>query len=416
VDDKVVVVGFLDDEGTEQVEHFATAATPSGLVGHSGAEILASSIGNLIEGSDLRAASRLERVAIFLALAAVICAVGFFIGTGLATAASVVAGIAYAAAALLAFQHARLWLPVVLPLAFAIPLSLAAGLIYRYQEARRQRDRIRALFAKFVPPEFVARFEHNAGNLVKARRSLDCACVATDAAHFTTFAETMRPEDLAELLDRYFERLFGPVALNGGLVSDIVGDAMLALWPVRDGQTRSSVCRALLEMLGASTAFSGPSGGLSTRFGADLGPVSLGALGGQEHYEYRAVGDPVNTANRLQELNKKLGTRILVSEALVAGLDEFLVRDLGRFLLRGKTRPVRVFELMQPRVSATPDAERLCAQFAAVAESMGASDLAGARRLLQQVVTEHPGDAPAAALLAAIKHPGAVREGTLMLG
>jgi hypothetical protein len=70
---------------------------------------------------------------------------------------------------------------------------------------------------------------------------------------------------------------------------------------------------------------------------------------------------------------------------------------------------------MQPRVSATPDAERLCAQFSAIAESMGASDLAGARRLLQQLVTEYPGDAPAAALLAAIKRPNAVREGILIL-
>jgi adenylate cyclase len=168
-------------------------------------------------------------------------------------------------------------------------------------------------------------------------------------------------------------------------------------------------------MFGASTAFSGAGGGLSTRFGADLGTISLGALGGQEHYEYRAVGDPVNTASRLQELNKKLGTRILVSEALVAGLDEFLVRDLGRFLLRGKTRPVHVFELLQPRASATPDAERLCAQFASIADALAASDPTRARKLLQQVVTEYPEDRPATALLAALRRPGAVREGAILL-
>jgi adenylate cyclase len=416
VADKAVVVGFLDDEVAEQVEHFPTAASPSDLVGHAGVEIVATAIANLLEGSDLRVAGRSQRWLAFFALAAVVCIAGFGAGAWAGATAAIVAATGYTVLALVAFQHLRLWLPLVLPLAVTAPTGLAAGLVYRYQEARRQRDRIRALFSRFVPPEFVETFERNAGNLVSARQSLECVCVATDAAHFTTLAERMQPQDLADLLNRYFERLFAPVARNGGLISDVVGDAMLALWPTREPRARASVCRALLEMLDASTEFSvSVGGGLSTRFGADLGSVSLGAIGGHEHYEYRAVGDPVNTSNRLQDLNKTLGTRILVSEALVAGLDEFLVRDLGRFLLRGKTRPVHVIDLLGLRESAAPHLERLCVRFADVAQAVGASDLPRARKLLQQVVTEYPDDSAASALLAAIKRPGTLREGAILL-
>ena len=64
---------------------------------------------------------------------------------------------------------------------------------------------------------------------------------------------------------------------------------------------------------------------LQTRFGVDWGRVALTTVGAHGHYEYRAVGDAVNTANRIQELNKRLGTRILVAEAVLGGAGgEFL--------------------------------------------------------------------------------------------
>jgi adenylate cyclase len=75
---------------------------------------------------------------------------------------------------------------------------------------------------------------------------------------------------------------------------------------------------------------------LVTRFGANWGRSPWRRSARDAHYEYRAVGEPVNTASRIQDLNKKLGTRILVSQSLVAGVEGFAVRNLGLVLLRGK--------------------------------------------------------------------------------
>ena len=98
-----------------------------------------------------------------------------------------------------------------------------------------------------------------------------------------------------------------------------------------------------------------------TRFGVDWGRVTLTMVGSQTHYEYRAVGDTVNTATRIQDLNKKLGTRVLVSEPALEGVETFLLRDVGHFLLRGKALPVHAFELIGPRETAAPRANWICA-------------------------------------------------------
>src|SRR5258706_7034513 len=140
---------------------------------------------------------------------------------------------------------------------------------------------------------------------------------------------------------------------------------MLAIWPERDPDTRKQVCSALLEMREAADAFNQRFAGerMSTRFGANWGKVTLATVGARAHYEYRAVGDTVNTANRIQDLNKKVGTRILVSQALVAGVEGFLTRDLGTFQLRGRKSTERIVELIQKAELATDADKNLVAEF-----------------------------------------------------
>jgi adenylate cyclase len=103
----------------------------------------------------------------------------------------------------------------------------------------------------------------------------------------------------------------------------------------------------------------------------------------------------LNTANRIQELNKKLGTRILVSEPVLGTAGgEFLLRNLGRFLLRGKSHAVQVHELvaLKGRASAA-DAER-CGRTAEAVEFLDRGDAQAAKVLLAQVRDAFPDDGP----------------------
>jgi adenylate cyclase len=85
--------------------------------------------------------------------------------------------------------------------------------------------------------------------------------------------------------------------------------------------------------------------------GLHFGEVVMGHVGAMDHYEYRAVGDIVNTASRIEGLNKQLGTRILVSHEVLDGLDGFLSREVGMFRLVGKSKPLTLYELIAERAN-----------------------------------------------------------------
>jgi adenylate cyclase len=412
---KAVMVGYAEFAQPEQVEHFNTVfSTASGLE-LSGMEIAATAFANLLHGDTIRSTTTATWTLVAL-LAGLICtALCLWLPNRLAFPAVAALIFGYGAIAFLLFAKHSVWLPVVIPMFVAAPLGLGAGTLWKYEMTRRQRNRIREAFTQFVPKEVVARLEQNAEHLGRTRESVECACVATDAANFTTLAETMSPEQLADFLNVYYEALFRPIPKHGGFVSDVVGDAMLAIWPNRTPDTRRHVCAALLEMREAAGQFNQrlASNRLATRFGVDWGPVVLTTVGAHGHYEYRAVGDPVNTANRVQGLNKKLGTRVLVSEPALEGVQDFLLREVGHFLLRGKALPVHAFELIGPRESADPNNLELCERFARALTLLREGESAGALGAFRNLAADFPDDGPTAFYERAVESGITLRSGAL---
>jgi adenylate cyclase len=409
---KVVFIGYGEIERAEQIEHFSTVYSRGNGADLSGVEIAATAFSNLLEDRTLRELPLRYWLGLsFLAgfLAFVACH-----GLGNRVAVTVVAALVgvYLAVATVLFEKAALWVPVVLPLAVSVPLGALTAFGWKFWSAHRQRARLRDAFSLFVPKDVVAKLERNIGALHDEQESIECACVATDAADFTPLAESMPPEQLADFLNHYYEALFGRVAERGGFVSDVVGDAMLALWPDRSADTRHRVLHALLEMQVAIEHFNDRLSGkrLRTRFGVDWGRVALMTVGSRVHYEYRAVGDAVNTAHRIQELNKRLRTRILVSEPVIALADgEFLSRNLGRYLLRGKSHPVQVHELVGLRERASADDVERCRASDVAVEHLDRNDLEGARTLLVCAQSSWPNDGAIAFLLAGLEG-GSARE------
>jgi adenylate cyclase len=403
---KAVFVGYGETRRPEQVEHFATVFSRGDGADLSGVEIAATAFSNLVDDSSLRQLPLNAWILVTFLAGFVTFVLCHALGNRLAIALVVLLVGIHVAVATRLFGASQLWVPLVLPLAVAVPFAMLTAFGWKFWVAQQQRARLRDAFGHFVPSDVVARLEQNAGDLGGSRESLECACVATDAANYTPLAEAMSPEQLADFLNRYYEALFGRVAERGGIVSDVVGDAMLAIWPDRSDDTRRRVLHALLEMRDAAEQFNRQLAGnrLQTRFGVDWGRVTLSTVGARSHYEYRAVGDAVNTAARIQELNKRLGTRILVSEGVVTGAgSEFLTRNLGRFLLRGKTHAVQVHELLALKARATPDEADRSARVGEAVEFLDRGDMQAARVLLGQLRDAYPDDAPVAFLLASIE-------------
>lgn len=238
-----------------------------------------------------------------------------------------------------------------------------------------------------------------AGARGEARRNCLAACAMTDAEDYTGVAEGMEPLSLVEFVNSYFNGLFSAVMNNGGIVIDVKGDGILALWTsdTPDRAMRARVCQGCLQMLEAVDSFNGalPARRLPTRIGVDFGPIALANVGALARYEYRAVGDTVNICSRLEQLNKPLGTRLLVSHHLAQGIDEFLFRDLGFFMLRGKRSHIRVLELLAERATATVEQLDLCKGFAGALRAYEAGDVDRALYGFAGVLRRFPSDGPA---------------------
>ena len=119
----------------------------------------------------------------------------------------------------------------------------------------------------------------------------DClaACAMTDAEGYTGVAEALPPPELVGLVNRYFRALFRAVLGNGGLVLDVKGDGILAIWTsgTPGAVLRTQVCRSCLQMVEASDRFNMcfPARRLPTRIGVDFGPVALATCGGTRDLE-----------------------------------------------------------------------------------------------------------------------------------
>lgn len=413
---RAVFIGYAEHGRPDRYEHWATPYSGASGINTSGVELIGTAFANLLAQAPIRPLPPAGRALIALTIGFVVAAICMYLpaAAGVAASLAVVAG--YCAVALYVFGRAQLWLPVIEPAGLTAPAGALFAAGWQYFDVVRDKRRLTRSLGLFVPPHVVDQLVRTPGSFESTRESLDCSCLVTDAADYTALSETLQSEQLATLLNQYFEALFRPVLDLGGYVSDVIGDSMLALWPDRGGarQGRLRVCEACLDAIEAVERFNSisPIAKLPTRFGVHFGPVTLGLVGALTHYEYRAVGDTVNTANRVQGLNKRLGTRVLASEAAVEGLDALLLRDLGQFRLKGKRTPMHIYEIVCRRRDATQGELRLCLEFADALAALHAEDRELARTRFDRLVDDFPNDGPSA-FYAAMLRKGMPGEGVI---
>ncbi len=208
----------------------------------------------------------------------------------------------------------------------------------------------------------------------------------------------MDPNEFQNFLNRYYEVIFEPVKKHDGVVSNVVGDSMLAMWVTTHlhENSRRDVCRAAIDIQRAVTRFNQSSGEsqLPTRIGLHSGNFLLSSIGAIDHYEYRPVGDIVNTATRIEGLNKFLGTWVLVSDEVLKEIEGFLTRYLGSFLLAGKSKPLDIHELLCLSGEAEQREKDLCESFAAALDAFKSQSLKEAMEQFSEIMNKYGEDGP----------------------
>jgi adenylate cyclase len=364
---KAVFVGLSELLEPEQKDGFYTVFSMEDGRDISGVEIAATAFANLVEDRPVRPLGLMAHIAILLLWGLAMGILCRLLSTPMAAVSVTVFGVLYLAYAEHQFMSAGIWYPFFSPLFVQPPLAFFGAVLWKYVDANKERKNIREAFGYYLPVEEVDRLAKNISDVKTSSKLVYGVCLCTDVEEYCSLAETMEPEELARFMNKYYETLFGPVRDHGGVVSDVVGDAMLALWISVNPEAAlaQEACLAALDISGPMNQLNRFLEGLHirTRIGVHSGEILLGNIGAMGHYEYRAVGDMVNTTSRIEGLNKHLGTRILVSDEVLGGLEGFLTRKIGVFLMAGKSKPLKVHELLCPLSGADDRMMELCSVF-----------------------------------------------------
>ena len=352
--DKIVIIGVDLSDRDRHRTPFVADSLSGGTI--PGALIHAHAMAQLMDGRE--APDRSLASAFLAALAAALAGVALgrwevplwarvAIGVGIAVA--VFAGGTWL------FHEGGPMLPAMPPI-----LALGFGLwmtdIHSHRQERDQRRFIQAAFSKYLSPALLDELVKDPSKLSLDPKRREMSFIFTDVAGFTTISESMDAAQLADVMNRYLDGMVKVIFAHGGTVDKFIGDAVFAIFnapkDMENHALKASACALALdafatEFLGAELA-AGRSFGL-TRIGIHTGFASVGNFGAQERFEYTALGDAVNTAARLEGLNKYFGTRVAMSGATADGAAAQPRRPIGRIVLKGKTEPIRVYQPVSAR-------------------------------------------------------------------
>jgi adenylate cyclase len=364
---KVVFVGLSEILLAERKDSFYTVFSEANGLFLSGVEIMATAFSNLLENRPVTPIGYPHFVFILLFWGILVGGLGRFFKLWGAALSILGVGLLYLFLAEYRFRTHDEWFPLIVPLFFQGPMAFFGGLGWNYLDTQKERENIKKAFEHYVPKEVVDQLAKNIGSIQTGGQVVYGICLFTDAKNYTTLSETMEPTALGRFMNRYYETIFRPVKQHDGCISGVIGDAMLALWvsPSSENGLRNKACLAGLDIQEALTHFSDSFEGLSlkTRIGLHCGHILLGHVGALDHYEYTPMGDIVNTASRIESLNKHLGTTLLVSAELIQELKGLLSRELGTFKLKGKLNPVSVHEVLGRFEEGNEKLQRACGVF-----------------------------------------------------
>jgi len=217
-------------------------------------------------------------------------------------------------------------------------------------EGLRERVQIRETFGRYVDESVASTILRRQGEGTLAGETGEATILFTDIAGFTTIAEYLAPHQLVAALNDYLETVLAPIRAHGGVVNTFIGDGLFASFnmPLACEGHAAAAVRAAVDIQRAvgSRTFGDQGIALDTRIGISTGHVIGGSVGAGQRLSYTLLGDTVNLAARLEELNKQYGTRILVSQSTREACgDRFVFHGLGSVTVRGRSDAVAIFSV-----------------------------------------------------------------------
>ena len=296
-----------------------------------------------------------------------------------------------------------LWLNLIYPI-IAVILIYIGVTIFRYITEEREKRKIKSAFTKHVHPSVVDEMMKNPEMLKLGGQKKMLTVLFSDIKGFTTISEQMEPDALIELLNEYLTPMTDLVFKYEGLLDKYIGDAIMAVYgaPIEMEDHALKACRTGLEMLEKLKelrrlwAEKDPTiPHVDCRIGLNTGVIVVGNMGSQDRFDYTAVGDDVNLASRLEGAGKEYDTNIIIGEATheqVKG--EMVCRELDLIEVVGKTKPVRIYELLGENGRASENQVQLANAFRKGLRAYQSQQWDSAIKIFSQINGHYPEDGP----------------------
>jgi adenylate cyclase len=346
---KVVLVGssLKTLPANERKDELRTPYTRDGFC--PAVDIHATQLLNLLRGDWLTRTS-LSTEIILIALTGILFGYGLSLFRPLAAVLLAAGGgLLVAVIAQFFFTQARLWIPWMIIVAVQIPIALLWSVVCNSLRLYVQNRLYEQSLRMYLPPKLVKKFMHNRELLKPGAEKHELTLLFSDIAGFTSLSEGMDPDELAALMNAYFQAAVADcIHKTDGTVVKYIGDAIFAFWNAPELQTDHAfrACEAALrfrEVNGRDIR----GRRLHTRLGLHTGVANVGNFGSEERVDYTALGENVNMASRLEALNKHFGTECLISGQTKAAIgDRLVTRPLGSVRLKGFEALVEVHELV----------------------------------------------------------------------
>ena len=261
----------------------------------------------------------------------------------------------------------------VLPLALTLYTLFAIytiNLLFGYLFETRARSHMDNLFGQYVPPDLVKAMSRDPEHYSLESEKRELSVLFTDIRGFTTISEGLDAGELSELMDEYLTPMTRIVHETEGTIDKYIGDAVMAFWgaPLHHPHHADLSVTAGLAMLKALDELNvgfmkkgWPE--LHIGVGVNTGMMSVGNMGSRFRRAYTVLGDAVNLGSRLEGITKIYGVSMIVSESTAHSAGRFHYRELDRVRVKGKAKPVTIFEPIGVEEEMTPEQLELSRSF-----------------------------------------------------
>ena len=269
--------------------------------------------------------------------------------------------VAIAAINYMAWSKGDLLLPLASPVGLALAVAVMQ-MLYGFKIESRGKRHLSSLFGQYVPPELVEELGSRSGGAAMTSESREMTVLFSDVRGFTGIAESLRPRELSQLMNEFLTPMTKVIHRHRGTIDKYIGDAIMAFWgaPLDDPDHARNAMIAAVEMQGALQTLNPefkkrgwPE--VQIGIGINTGRMRVGNMGSEFRMAYTVMGDAVNLGSRLEGLTKHYGVKIISGEGTAEAVPDWAFMQLDRVRVKGKDKPVAVFEPIGPRASLDAD-------------------------------------------------------------